>query len=161
MTIDFAQIKLDVADAIAAALLAEQGAAFATLPVPTVALAATYTWNGTTTVTTPDTSEVSDSPSSYIRLDSDGKWFQVVGVTLNVSVTIQDVYNVGIPTGATPSSKSTSPLPSMPSQSSLNDKLGTPIAVAVFDGVKDALDQAEINDVAFDSGNTVGPGVIV
>jgi hypothetical protein len=30
-----------------------------------------------------------------------------------------------------------------------------------MDGVKAALDQAVINDVADDPGNTVGPGVIV
>ena len=42
---------------------------------PLTSLAATFTWNGTTTVTTTDTSEV--AAGDWITLDSDGTLFEV------------------------------------------------------------------------------------
>ena len=66
------------------------------------ALAATYTWDGTTTVLSGDTSEV--SVDDRIMLDSDDQWFKVTAVTTNVSVTI-DAGGLTIPTGATASSR--------------------------------------------------------
>ncbi len=79
-----------------------------------------------------------------------------------MSVTVQDTFAVGsFPSGSASSSKANGPIPDPPSGSSLEDKLATPIANAVVDGIKSVLDQAEINDVADDLGNTVGPGVIV
>lgn len=162
MTINWAAIKDDVATVIASNMASVIAGDFASLPVSSVALAAVYTWNGSNTVLASDTSEVSASPSSYIRLDSDGKWYKVIAIDPDVSVTVQDVFSVGsYPSGSTPSSKSLSPLPAAPTSLTFKTKLGTPIANAVFDGVKSALDQAQINDVASDPGNTVGPGVIV
>jgi hypothetical protein len=76
---------------------------------PTTALAAVYTWNGTTTVTTSDTSEV--EIGDWISLDLDGQLYQVVNVTLNTSVEIVNPVGYTIPTGATQSSKSTRNLP--------------------------------------------------
>jgi uncharacterized phage protein gp47/JayE len=69
------------------------------------ALAATYTWNGTTTVTCGDTSEITED--DFIRLDSDGTWFPVVSIVADVSVTIGNPDAVAIPSGATQSSKGT------------------------------------------------------
>lgn len=76
---------------------------------PTIALVATYTWNGTTTVTTSDTSEV--EIGDWISLDSDGQLFQVVNVTFNTSVEIDNPEGYTIPTGATQSSKARRTLP--------------------------------------------------
>jgi type II secretory pathway pseudopilin PulG len=162
MTINWASIKTSVANAIGAELAAQQSAAIAQWPVPGIALTATYTWNGSSIVTTSDTSEVAVSPPSFIRLDSDNNWYKVISIDPNVSVTVEDTYGIGgFPSGASQSSKASSAVPSPPSTGSMTEKLGTPIAVAVMDGVKAALDQAVINDVADDPGNTVGPGVIV
>lgn len=162
MTINWAQIKSDVAAAIGSEIATQQGIAIAQWPVPGIPLAATYTWQGNNTVLTPDTSEVSTSPASFIRLDSDNNWYKVTGITPNVSVTVEDTYGVGgYPSGSSGSSKASSAVPSPPSSGSISTQLGTPIAVAVVDGIKDALDQAIINDVASDAGNSVGPGVIV
>jgi hypothetical protein len=67
-------------------------------------LAATYTWDGTTTVLSSDTSEV--TAGEYISLDGSGAWYYVAAVTTDVSVTIVDVLSIGfIPSGATPSAK--------------------------------------------------------
>lgn len=66
------------------------------------ALTGTWTWNGTTTVTTGDTSQV--IVGSQIRLDSDGQWFTITAITPNVDVTISNPLTLTIPTGATGSS---------------------------------------------------------
>ena len=76
---------------------------------PLTALAATYTWNGTTTVTTGDTSEVEEG--DWIALDSDGTLFEVGTVAVNTSVTLLNPEGLPIPTGATDSSKATRSLP--------------------------------------------------
>lgn len=68
-------------------------------------IAATYTWNGTTTVTTGDTSEV--SAGEWIRLDSDGQWFEIDSIVPNTSITVLNPGSDTIPTGATQSSKAT------------------------------------------------------
>lgn len=68
-------------------------------------LSAVYTWNGTTTVTTPNTSEV--VVGDWIRLVSDGQWFEISAVTLNTSVTILNPGSDTIPSGATASAKAT------------------------------------------------------
>lgn len=76
----------------------------ATNPAKT-SLTATYTWDGTTTVTSSDTSEV--SVGEYITLDGSGAYYYVAAVTTDTSVTVVDVLNIGvIPGGATPSAKS-------------------------------------------------------
>jgi len=66
-------------------------------------LTATYTWAGTTTVTSADTSEV--SVGDWIGLVSDGQLFEVTGITPGVSVTIANPGSLTIPTGATTSRK--------------------------------------------------------
>lgn len=69
-----------------------------------IALAATYTWNGTTTVTvTGSTSDV--AAGDWIRLDSDGQFFEVQSVVPDTSVTIANPGAATIPTGAGASSK--------------------------------------------------------
>lgn len=71
---------------------------------PTTLTAATYTWNGTTTIA------VSADPSSelaageFIKLDSDGQLFEVATVA-PTSVTILNPDSKTIPSGATGSSK--------------------------------------------------------
>jgi hypothetical protein len=67
------------------------------------ALSATYTWDGTTTVASSDTSET--EVGEWIRLDSDNQWFKVVTVNTDVSVIIENPDALTIPTGATQSSK--------------------------------------------------------
>lgn len=162
MTIDWNGIKTSVANAISSAMGNAMSLDLARWPVPGIPLAATYTWDGSNTVLTPDTSEVSDSPASFIKLVADGNWYKVIAIDPNVSVTVQDFYSVGsFPSGSSGTEKASSACPNCPSQGGLNGKFGTPIANAVIDGVKTALDQAVINDVAEDVGNTVGPGVIV
>ena len=69
------------------------------------ALAVTYTWNGTTTITTPDTTEV--AAGDFIQLDSDGQFYEIVSVVPNTSVTISNPGAYVIPTGATQSSIAT------------------------------------------------------
>ena len=76
---------------------------FARLTGTPVALAQTYTWAGTTTVTSGNTSEV--VVGDWIKLDADGQYFEVSVVTPNVSVTILNPGGLTIPTGATASSK--------------------------------------------------------
>lgn len=162
MTIAWATLKTTVASDIADALATAQAQAIAEFPTPSVALSATYTWDGTNTVLTSDTSEVTTSPETFIKLDADGKWYKVLSIVTDTSVTVEDTYSIGsFPTGSAGSSKALGAVPSPPTSGSLNTKLATPIAVAVVDGIKSALDQAIINDVADDIGNSVGPGVIV
>lgn len=76
---------------------------------PLTALTPVYTWNGTTTVTTADTSDVVSG--DWITLDSDGTLFEVDVVTAGVSVTIKNPDGYPIPTGATGTSKATRSLP--------------------------------------------------
>jgi len=64
-------------------------------------LAAAYTWNGTTTVATADTSEV--SVGDFIGLKSDNQLFEISAITPGVSVTILNPGGLTIPTGATTS----------------------------------------------------------
>ena len=63
-----------------------------------VELAATYTWDGTTVVTTADTSEV--AVNDLISLQPGNPFFQVVSIVVNTSVTIANTENLTIPTGA-------------------------------------------------------------
>jgi hypothetical protein len=64
-------------------------------------LSATYTWNGTTTITTADTSEVSEG--MYIALKSDAQLFRIVSIVPSTSVTIENPESLTIPSGATTS----------------------------------------------------------
>ena len=73
------------------------------ISVTAIQLSAVFTWNGTLTVTTPDTSEVISG--DWIRLNSDGQWFEVNVVTVDTNVTILNPGSDVIPTGATASSK--------------------------------------------------------
>lgn len=64
-------------------------------------LAATFTWNGTTTVTSADTSEV--SAGDFIGIKSGNQFFEIITVNANVSVIISNPGGLIIPTGATTS----------------------------------------------------------
>lgn len=91
-------------DAISAALEATTDATNATLLVPAQALSGSWEWDGTTTVTSTNTSEV--AVDTFIRLDSDGTWYQITSVTADTEVEVDDVYGVGsYPTGTSQSSK--------------------------------------------------------
>lgn len=84
-------------------------------------LAATYTWDGTTTVTTSDTSEI--AAGQYLTLDGSGAYFYIVSYVANTSVTISDVLGIGtIPSGSSPSAKS--PIALFPTGTMIN--LGDP-----------------------------------
>lgn len=65
------------------------------------ALTGTWTWNGTTTVTATNTGQV--AIGSWIKLNSDGQWFQITNVVVNTNVTIV-AGGFTIPSGATGSS---------------------------------------------------------
>ncbi len=78
-------------------------------PVVTV-VGATLTWDGTLTVTTPDTSEL--GPGVWIRLDADSQWFQITSLVTDTSVTLLNPFALSIPSGATQSSKNTNPVTS-------------------------------------------------
>lgn len=77
--------------------------------VPTTALVAVYTWNGTTIISSADTSEV--VVGDWISLDADGQQFQIIDVIPNTSIEIDNPSGYTIPTGATPSSIATRVLP--------------------------------------------------
>lgn len=75
-----------------------------TAAVPTgVALVATLTWNGTTTITLTDTSELAEG--EWVRLNSDGQYFQIDTIIPNTSLTILNPTGRAIPTGSSSSSK--------------------------------------------------------
>lgn len=76
---------------------------------PLTALTPTYTWNGTLTVTTADTSDV--EAGDWITLNTDGTLFEIESVTTNVSVTLVNPVGYPIPTGDTGTSKATRSLP--------------------------------------------------
>lgn len=76
---------------------------------PKTALAAVFTWNGTTIISAPNTSEV--VVGDWISLDADGQAFQIIDVIPNTSIEIDNPNGYDIPTGATPSSKATRSLP--------------------------------------------------
>lgn len=60
-------------------------------------LVATYTWNGTTTVTTSDTSEV--DVGDYVGL-TEAPLFEIASIVPNTSITISNPSNRTIPTGS-------------------------------------------------------------
>jgi hypothetical protein len=66
--------------------------------------AATYTWNGTTTIATSADPSGELAAGEFIQLDSDGQLFEVVTVA-PTQVTISNSDGKTIPTGATGSSK--------------------------------------------------------
>jgi uncharacterized phage protein gp47/JayE len=68
------------------------------------ALSVDYTWDGTTTVLTSDTSDIDEG--DWIRLDSDEQFFEVQSVVEDTSVEISNPGALTIPTGAGASSKS-------------------------------------------------------
>lgn len=77
------------------------GSAESTENVIGTELSATYTWNGTTTVSSGDTSEV--AVGDWILLGSDGQPFEITTITAGVSVTIANPGGLAIPTGSTTS----------------------------------------------------------
>ena len=61
-------------------------------------IVANYTWNGTTTITTGDTSEA--TVGEYLKLKSDGQMFEISAITPNVDITILNPHGLTIPTGS-------------------------------------------------------------
>jgi hypothetical protein len=76
---------------------------FARLTATPTVIAAVFTWDGTTTVLSPDTSEV--LVGNFIRLTADGQLFEVSAINTDVDVTILNPGGLTIPTGATASAK--------------------------------------------------------
>lgn len=68
-----------------------------------VPLAATFTWSGALTVLAADTSEL--TAGDWIRLDSDGRYYEIESLVTDVSVTLLNPQSYPIPTGASQSSK--------------------------------------------------------
>lgn len=93
-----------IAEAIASELESKMDEQYASIAMPPVVIVATYTWDGSSTVTTIDTSEV--EVGNFIRLDSDGNWYEVTSIVPNVSVEVSDTYSLGsFPSGSGGSSK--------------------------------------------------------
>lgn len=67
------------------------------------ALTGTWTWDGTTTVLSTDTSGV--VKGDWIKDDADGQWFEVDSVVTDTSVTILNPDTLTIPSGSAGSSK--------------------------------------------------------
>ena len=63
------------------------------------ALTGTWTWDGTTTVLSDDTSQV--AVNDWVRLKADNQWFKITGITPNTSVTIENPDGLTIPSGST------------------------------------------------------------
>ena len=96
MAINYDQIKVDMAKAIADAMAATVGDGFAKLPASGSGI--TATWAGTNTVLVPDTSLL--QVGNFIRSDADGNWFKIASIIPNVSVSVLDTFGVGaFPTG--------------------------------------------------------------
>lgn len=77
---------------------------------PAVALAKTYTWNGTTTVVCSTTIQGEVKIGDWIKLDSDPggvQWFEVSAITGGVNITILNPDTLTIPTGSDGTSKTT------------------------------------------------------
>jgi hypothetical protein len=94
-------------DTIAAALSAElesnMDTQYAVVDMPANVIAATLTWDGSSTVLTSDTSEV--SVAQYIRLNSDGVWYKISSITPDTNIVVSDAYSVGsFPSGSDGSS---------------------------------------------------------
>jgi uncharacterized phage protein gp47/JayE len=105
-TILFAKVVEDIINRGDVTLYVDDGTGAAeSVAFTAVALAATYTWNGSTTVASADTSEV--SAGDWIRLDSDDQWFEIQSIVPNTSVTIANPGALTIPTGSTQSSVAT------------------------------------------------------
>jgi hypothetical protein len=72
-------------------------------------LAATLNWNGTTTITLSSTAEL--VAGEWVRLNTDGQYFQIASLVPNTSLTILNPYGRAIPTGTTTSSKAVTSFP--------------------------------------------------
>ena len=102
-TILFAKIVEDIVNRGNVILYVDDGTGTAeSIADAATDIVSVLTWNGTTTITTPDTSEV--AADDWIRLDSDGQWFEIASLVPNTSVTILNPGSDSIPTGATASS---------------------------------------------------------
>ena len=105
-TILFAKVTEDIVNRGNVTAFVDDGTGQAeAIAVAHTVLDATYTWNGTTTVTSSDTSEV--VAGDWIRLVSDGQWFEITSIVPNTSVTILNPGSDTIPSGATASAKAT------------------------------------------------------
>jgi hypothetical protein len=72
-------------------------------------LATTLNWNGTLTVATTDTSELVQG--DWIRLDTDGRYFEITGIIPNVECQIANPVGYPVPTGTSQSSKAIQTFP--------------------------------------------------
>lgn len=81
-----------------------------TLAIPTgVALVTALTWNGTTTILLSDTSALAEG--DWVRLDSDGQFFQIDTIVPNTSLLILNPTSRPIPSGVSVSSKAVTTWP--------------------------------------------------
>jgi hypothetical protein len=74
---------------------------------PNTSLAKTYTWDGTTTVVCSTNIQGEVKIGDWILLDSDGQRFEVDSISGGDTITILNPDTLTIPSGATPSSKTT------------------------------------------------------
>jgi hypothetical protein len=159
MSIDYGLIEGEMAVALSSGLESNLDSQYASLPITGVPLLAEFVWTGIETVSTTDTSQV--EVDKYIRLDADGNWYKIVAITVDANITVEDTYNLGtFPTGVTQSSLAiVDPPPPLSANPGSMDTFSEAIASAVTDGIKSALDNAEISGTTAGL-DTIGPGVI-
>lgn len=105
-TILFAKVVEDIVNRGNVTLYIDDGTGAAEAQATTaVEIVAVLTWNGTTTITTPDTSEL--AAGDWIRLDSDDQWFEIQSIVPDTSITIANPGGLTIPSGSSQSSKAT------------------------------------------------------
>lgn len=100
MSLDYNQLKDDLATAIATAMVATVEDSFSSIPVSGFGL--TATWDGTSTVLVPDTSTL--AVGNFVQSIADGKWYKIASITPNTSIQVTDTFSVGgFPSGGSPS----------------------------------------------------------
>lgn len=103
MAVDYEAIKTSITSSVASNMAAATGGAMAELGLIGEGIDAT--WNGSSTVLTPDTSRISVGNS--IKVNSDGKWYRVTSIDPDVSIQVEDTYQQGgPPSGGAPTAVS-------------------------------------------------------
>jgi hypothetical protein len=125
----------------------------------------TMTWNGTTTVTVSAGDQTLFWVGAWIRLTSDGQWFEVVELLTN-ALKITNPHSLTIPTGATGSERSVNPVTSLVTTSvDVETTLNWPeLGEVAIDGVlygygSKTLDPPSIDEIFYVDGGEVRYGL--
>lgn len=103
MAVDYEAIKASLTTSVASNMASATAGAMAELGLIGEGIDAT--WNGSSTVLTPDTSRIAIGNS--IKVNSDGKWYRVTDIDTDVSIQVEDTYQQGgPPSGGAPTTVS-------------------------------------------------------